>query len=611
MMNVEKKRVIVYNRFGDNMNAKKIKRIAYGVTDYEKIVLDYSYYVDKTKYLKSIEEVGDYLFFIRPRRFGKTLFLSTMETYYDILKKDRFDLFYKGTQIHQNPTDERNSYLILKFNFSAVDPYPERIEASFLNNVRNVVETFTHKYEGYLETRDRERLQDKLEHTRSAADVLANVVNLSRKSNMKIYIIIDEYDNFANTILSTSGSAAYENLTHGEGFFRAFFNFLKEGTSGSGAPISRLFITGVSPLTLDDITSGFNIGKNISIEMDFNEMLGFTETDVIEMIDYYRQNGLIDHPTEYLVDIMKDWYNNYIFSKDSKTTLFNSDMVLYFIDKYIRHSKIPDNLVDRNVRIDYGKLRHLIIIDSDRKALTNSNFSRLKQIIEESEIESELVEGFPVDKLIHAENFISLLFYFGLLTIKGVSEEDEATVLQVPNETARRLYYDYIKEAYEETDIFSMDLYDYGQLMRGMAYRGEWKALFEYIAQRMKASMSLRDLITGEKSVQAFLNVYLGLSQLYIIHSEKELNEGFADIVMEPFTARYRGMKYAYILEIKYIKKEDKDKNLELKIKDAEEQLKKYTLDEKLQKAVSGTTLVKLVLVFSGTELKYIGELRD
>ncbi len=388
------------------MNDKKIKKIAYGVTDYEKIVLDYSYYVDKTKYLKSIEEAGDYLFFIRPRRFGKTLFLSIMETYYDISKKDRFDLFYKGTQIHQNPTGERNSYLILKFNFSAVDPHPERIEASFLNNVRNVVDTFIHRYEGYLEAGDKERLQDKLEDTRSAADVLANVVNLSRKSDMKIYIIIDEYDNFANTILSTSGSAVYENLTHGEGFFRVFFNFLKEGTSGSGAPISRLFITGVSPVTLDDVTSGFNIGKNISIEPGFNEMLGFTETDVMEMIDYYRQNGLIDHPTEYLLDIMNAWYNNYIFSKDSKTTLFNSDMVLYFIDKYIRHSKIPDNLIDRNVRIDYGKLRHLIAIDSDRKTLTNSHFSRLKQIIEESEIESDLVEGFPVEKLIHAENFI-------------------------------------------------------------------------------------------------------------------------------------------------------------------------------------------------------------
>ena len=590
------------------MSDQKVKRIAYGVTDFEKLILDYSYYVDKTKYLKLIEVAGDYLFFIRPRRFGKTLFLSMMESYYDISKSDQFDLFYGSTRIHSHPTDERNSYLVLKFNFSAVDPHPKRIEASFLNNVRNAADSFLLKYADYLEGGDGEKLRNKLENTSSPADVLSHVVKLCRDSNRKVYIIIDEYDNFANTILSTSGSAAYENLTHGEGFFRSFFNFLKEGTSGSGAPISRLFITGVSPVTLDDVTSGFNIGKNISIDPVFNEMLGFTGEDVIEMIEYYRQHGLIAHPTDYLMEIMNAWYNNYIFSKDAKTTLFNSDMVLYFMDKYMGNSKIPDNLIDRNVRIDYGKLRHLIVIDSDRKTLTNGNFSRLKQIIEENRIESELVEGFPVDKLTHTGNFISLLFYFGLLTIKGVSEEDEATILQVPNETVRRLYYDYIKEAYEETDIFSLDLYDYDRLMRGMAYRGEWKPLFEYLAVRMEAGMGLRDLITGEKSIQAFLNVYLGLSQLYIIHSEKEMNKGFADIVMEPFVARYGGIKYAYILEIKYLKKGDKGKDLELKIKEAEEQLARYTGDEKFQKATAGTMVVKLVLVFSGTELTYIGE---
>ncbi len=587
-------------------NDTMIKGIPYGVTDYEAIRTDNAYYVDKTAYLSKIEKAGKYLFFIRPRRFGKSLFLSMMETYYDILKEDQFDLFYEGTYIHREPTKEKNKYLVLTFNFSAVDPHPKRLETSFLNNVRLNVNSFLYKYTGYLAEPQREKLMGEVDDMGSAADILLSISKLCKDSKQKLYVFIDEYDNFANTILTTSGSRAYEDLTRGEGFFRAFFNFLKEGTTGSGAPISRLFITGVSPVTLDDVTSGFNIGKNISIKPEFNEMLGFTENDVIEMIYYYRENKLVKHSNRYLLDIMKTWYNNYIFSEKSKTSLFNSDMVLYFVDEYLRSSDVPGNLIDHNVGIDYGKLRHLIVINSDRGRLTNGNFSRLKQIIEKGEIEAEkIIEGFPLDKLIDTENFISLLFYFGLLTIKGV--KDGEPVLQVPNETARRLYYDYIKEAYEETETFTMDWYVYGRLMHAMAYRGEWKPLFEYIAQHMKESMSLRDLITGEASIRAFLNVYLGLSQLYIIHAEKELNEGFADIVMEPFTARYKEMKYAYILELKYLKKGEGDKKVNSAIKEAEEQLKRYSLDKKLRKSFEKMTLIKLVLVFSGTEMKYIG----
>jgi hypothetical protein len=280
-------------------------------------------------------------------------------------------------------------------------------------------------------------------------------------------------------------------------------------------------------------------------------------------------------------------------------------MILYFLDECIRNRDIPDELIDQNVRIDYGKLRHLIIIDKDKGRVTNGNFTRLQQIIEKGEIVTDIARGFPVEKLIDTRNFLSLLFYLGLLTVKEV--KDEELILQIPNETARRLYYDYIKEAYEETETFSMDWYVYGRLMHGLGYKGEWKPLFDYLAKQMKDSMSLRDLITGEKSIQAFLNVYLGISQLYIIHPEKELNKGFADIVMEPFTARYREMKYAYILELKYLKKEEK-KKLQSTIKKAETQLKKYTLDEKFKRTFENTTLIKLVLVFSGTEMEYIGQ---
>ncbi|MGD2084712.1 MAG: AAA family ATPase [Candidatus Aminicenantes bacterium] len=591
------------------MKDKKIKKIPYGVTDYDRIIKKNCYYVDKTMYLAEIENAGDYLFFIRPRRFGKSLFASVMEGYYDVYYKDRFEELFKDTWIYRNPTEERGDYLVLKFNFSMVDPALDRVEDSFINHIRRAALSFLRRYSGYL-IKDPKHYKKSIEESRSAADILSIIRYLCKDSQQKSYAIIDEYDNFANTILSTLGEKAYHDLTHGEGFFRAFFNVLKGGTDGMEAPFTRLFLTGVSPVTLDDVTSGFNIGKNISLKPNFNRMLGFTKDDVIQMIEYYRSNGMVNHQTDYLLDIMTQWYGNYLFSVDDETRLFNSDMVLYFIDNYINWQKLPDYLIDRNVRIDYGKLRHLIIVYTGKNKTFNGNFDRLKEIIQKGETSAELQEGFPLEELVEENNFTSLLFYFGLLSI--VRSELNEQVLEIPNETIRRLYYDYIKKVYDETDIFSLNLSIYSRLMKEMASKGKWKPFLDYITGLMQESMGLMDLITGEKSIQAFLNVYLGLSDLYIIHCEKEMNKGFADIVMEPFLARYPGVKYSFVIEIKYIKpkkdkKTDKAKIEQLKT-DAEEQLKKYSADEKFKKNIEKTILIKLVLIFSGHQLVHMGK---
>ena len=596
---------------GETMSESKIKRIPYGLTNYERMVQRNCYYVDKTMYLEIIENMGDYLFFIRPRRFGKSLFLAVLQGYYDVNYKERFDELYKDTWIHTHPTAERGSYLFLSFNFSEVDPGRDKIDASFLNHIKRHALSFTTEYWDCL-GKDRDYLVEQIKAGRSGSDILSLITQYCKDSRLKLYIIIDEYDNFANTILTTSGKDTYKELTHGEGFFRSFFNVLKAGTTGIKAPITRLFITGVSPVTLDDVTSGFNIGKNVTLEPGLNRMLGFTFEDVVAIIGYYQTNGIITHPTDYIMEIMTEWYGNYLFSQKDNVNLYNPDMVLYFIDKCILGHDIPEELIDQNVRIDYGKLRHLIILDRDESKTTNGNFSKLKQIIEEEEIVSNLVTGFPVKRLTHTENFISLLFYFGLLTIKKKTAQDEELVLQIPNETIRRLYYSYIKEGYEETGVFSLDLYTYNRKMHGLAYRGEWETLFNYICDLLRQSMSLRDLITGEKSIQAFLNVYLGLSNLFIIHSEKELNKGYADIVMEPFLAVYESIKYSYILEIKYIKPEgrrkkpapDVIKKLET---DAQEQLRDYSIDEKFKKSMEKTQVIKLALIFYGSDLVYIG----
>ena len=605
--------------YGDK---ETVKKIPYGISDYGLIRGDNHYYVDKTSYLKTIKEAGQYLFLIRPRRFGKSLFLTLMEAYFDIVYYSRFEELFKGTWIYENPTDERGKYLVLTFNFSVVEPDPDKMEASFLNHVQNSAVEFIRKYDEYLSVnRKKDYFAKKIENSRSAPDILSSLLPLCKGAKRQLYVIIDEYDNFANTILSTAGQKAYRKLTRGPGFFRSFFNALKSGTGSMDAPVTRSFITGVSPITMDDVTSGYNIGDNVSLDTAFNQMLGFTETDVRQMLDYYRSAGLIKHEPGFLLEILIQWYGNYLFSGNSPNNeiLFNPDMVLFFLKEYFKTQSIPEDLIDRNVRIDYGKLRHLILVDSDQtgkagKPAPNGNFSELKKIIEEGGTTSKIEKGFPLEELTDAKNFKSLLFYLGLLTIKG--PEKNKLRLEIPNETIQRLFYDYLQAAYSETGIFSLDLSEYSDLMTDMAYDGKWEPLFEFITSRMRKSMSLRDLISGEKSIQAFLNVYLGLSDLYIIHSERELNLGYADIVMEPFLAGYEGIAYSYLVEIKYIPKTKSkgQKTLEKKIRqlraEAEEQLKKYSGDEKFKKTHGNTTVVKLVLIFCGNELQYLGEAR-
>jgi hypothetical protein len=584
-----------------------IRRIPYGVSDFDDFRKRNLYYVDKTRYIRDIEEKGKYLFLIRPRRFGKSLFLGILEAYYDIALKDQFDYFFSGTDIHRDPTEEKDSYLVFKLNFSAVNPDISLVEGSFLNYIRKSAYDFVLKY-GKLLDIDVVKAESEFSSSKSASDVMVTLLMYSKRKKQKIYVIIDEYDNFANTILSEAGEREFQQITHGTGFFRAFFNVLKAGTSDTNAPISRLFMTGVSPITLDDVTSGFNIADNISLHSDLSEIMGFTQAEVESIIEYYRQTGKICHSTPELLEIMSQWYNHYRFSLHSTGEVFNTVHVLYFLKEYMIDSRIPGSLIDHNARIDYMKLRYLMISDKKGILQTNGNFSQLRQIMENDTLHSTIADSFPVQKLVSPENFISLLYYFGLLTITGSDEENKA-ILKIPNESIKRLYYDYIKETYEETGILTLDLSRYDAAMKEMAFSGKWKPLIAYLVEQMETSMGIRDLITGEKAIQAYLNVYLGLSLLYLVYSEKELKKGYADLVLEPFLAQYPGLKYSYLVEIKYIKPQAKKKELTpgkiKKIKEeAEAQLNRYSRDKKFKKAIGHTTLKKVVLIFCGNRLE-------
>lgn len=597
---------------------QKFKKLPYGISDFGTLRGQNRYYIDKTRFIHDIEDKGNFLFFIRPRRFGKSLFLSVLEYYYDMAQVSAFDSIFSDTYIHQNPTPEKNNYMVLKLDFSAVKSETHIVETAFTHHIADMLlNVFLVKYEPLL-GKDVNDLKKRLESCNDASIIMGTFLNYMRVKQQKLYIIIDEYDNFANTIVAANGQVEYQRITHGQGFFRSFFNVLKSGTSGSNAPITRLFMTGVSPITLDDVTSGFNITTNISLYPDLNAMLGFTRSEVESLIHYYRQTGKIHHTTEELIQLMSYWYNHYRFSIEAEQEVFNSVQVLYFLRQYLEFQKIPQSLIDDNVLIDYNKLRHLIILDQEGKTTANGNFSMLKEIIESGLIHSPIKNRFPLAQLSDSENFASLLYYFGLLTIAGSDEENNA-ILTIPNETIKRLYYDYIKETYEETGIFSLNLKQYSALMHGMAFKGEWQPLLHYLAQCMADAINLRDLMTGERVIQAFLNVYLGLSNLYILHSERETNKGFAYLTLEPFLMQYPGLKYAYLLELKYLKvpstQPETSPELIHKIEtlrlEAENQLHQYALDEKLKKTIGKTQLIKLVLIFGGFRLLYCGEAQE
>jgi len=578
--------------------AKKIKKIPYGIADFEKIQSKGFYYVDKTRFIPLIESAGEYLFFIRPRRFGKSLWLSVLESYYDIAKKDRFREIFKGTWIGENPTEDQGVYLILRFNFSAVNPDPEKLEDSFESYCQGIFEEFLSKYKDAFTP----EILSKLTSLPTITDRLNRLFAYGFSHDLRLCILIDEYDNFTNTILSVHGQKAYHDLTHGAGFLRHFFNVLKAGTTGSGSSLARLFITGVLPVTMDDVTSGFNIGRNISLEPKFDEMLGFTILETKRLISWYKDHGNFPLDTDEAFGIMQLWYNNYRFSHKSQQSVFNPDMVFYFMYSCIDSGNMPDELIDQNVRIDYGKLRHLILVDKR----FNGNFSRLKEIMEKGCVTSSVTRSFPLEALIQPENFISLLLYFGLLSFAPAS--GTRIVLQIPNLTVQKLMYGYLRDAYADVDIFRVDLWRLANMLGDMAYDGVWEPVFDFLAGEVKNQTSVRDYLAGEKVVQGFLLAYLNLTDYFLPKTEMEMSKGFADIFLDPFWARFPDMGYGYVIELKYIKRGELTRDiLKKKIAEAGEQLNKYAQDDHIVRAMGKGKLKKIVIVYHGWEMVYRG----
>ena len=569
------------------------KRIPYGMQNFEDVIKEDCYYVDKTPFIEQIEESNKYFFFIRPRRFGKTLTLSMLENYYDINKKDKFEEIFGKLYIGQNPTPEHNTYLIIHLNFAEVaaglDDYKDGLD----NHCRLVFNFFCDIYAHILPTGTKEGLQQEPD----AVSKLRFLCQKCQEVGKKIYLFIDEYDNFTNMILAHEEHLVrYRNQTHGEGYLRQFFNTIK---GAAGNTLGRVFVTGVSPVTMDDLTSGFNIGTNYSLSPDFNEMTGFTEEEVREMLDYYGSVLPFNHTTDELIKVMKPWYDNYCFAEEryGETTMYNSVMVLNFVDNYIRSNyQIPKKMVETNIRIDYDKLRMLIRHDKEFAY----DASIIQQLVTQGFVIGTLNENFPAERINDPDNFLSLLFYFGMVTIDGTY--DGETKFIIPNEVVRDQMYTYLLDTYKENDLV-YDRYSKGKLESKLAYHGEYKPYFEYIADCLKKYSSQRDKQKGEAFVHGFTLAMTSQNKFYRPISELDNDGGYADIFLSPLCDIYKDMVDSYIIELKYSKSQTTDEQVKKLFEEASAQISRYADSDMVREAVKTTKLHKLVVIYRGAEM--------
>lgn len=585
---------------------QQVKLVPYGVADFATVIEQNLYYVDKTMFIPELEKQPRNLFFIRPRRFGKSIFLSMLYSYYDCTQSHKFQSLFGNLWIGQHPTPLQGKYQVLFLDFSQITGNIDKLETKFNSYLSINLDAFVRQYSEYYQAEMEEILaQEDFE------EKMELIFKAAKAHQYHLYLIIDEYDNFTNVILNERGENVYHAITHADGFYRDVFKKFKGN-------FERIFMMGVSPVTLDDVTSGFNIGWNISIKPEFDEMLGFSTTDVMEMFTYYKEHGSIpvDSDIDAIVNDMKPWYDNYCFAEEAlkkKTRMFNCDMVLYYLRNYMDNGCSPRQMIDPNTRTDYGKMKKLLQfdkLDGERKGI-------IRKIAEEEQIVTQLYESFSAYQIPKAEIFPSLLFYYGMLTIKGT--RGSKLILGIPNNNVRKQYYGYLEEEYQAkayVDVNQLTDYYYD-----MAYDGKWEEGLRFMADAYAKVSSVRDGIEAERNLQGFFMAYLNLNDYYITAPELELNHGYCDFFLLPDLTHYDS-QHSYILELKVLSKKDFSAIVEGEFtedgkpmtkaekqwREAVEQILRYAEAPRVEALRQGTKLHLIIMQFEGWELKRMEE---
>ena len=539
-----------------------MKEIPYGISDYEKLVNDNCYYVDKTKYIELLEiPANSYVMFLRPRKFGKTLFTSVLENYYDINKKDKFEKLFGETYIGKKTTEMKNSYYILRFNFSGINTKDEEgAILSFKREVASSINVFVKRYGLDFYTNENEGAEDILDNLFKAFYI--------QKQEEKIYVIIDEYDHFANELLSFK-TDSFKKLVAKNGKVRKWYEILKKGTE---RVVDRIFITGVAPITLDSMTSGFNIIKDLTQDPRFNEMLGFSEEEVIKIME---DQEIKKEEQKELLPIMKENYDGYRFSLqgDLNNNLYNSNMCLYFLNSYISFGKVPNKLVDVNIASDYNKIGNMLRLCKGEKRLEIIN----KTISGEGLI-SEITEKFNPEIGFGETEMVSMLYYLGYLTIEDVIGDYPKLV--IPNKTIKEIYGEYFLKILNEEENFSIDSSEYAKISLEMAIEGKIEKGINLL-QKYLRNLSNRDYQNfDEKYVKVIFYCIAMSLRTFWVKSELEVEREYQDILLVP---KELGKGYYTILiEFKYLKKDEANK-LEEKQREAKEQIIRYSNKEEMK----------------------------
>ena len=569
------------------------KALPYGISDFGQIRNESLYLVDKSMYIETMEKAGHFLFLIRPRRFGKSLFLSMLRYYYDIAEKDNFQELFKGLWIAEHPTPNQGRFQVMHIDFSQIGGTIDELTENFDGYMRMKFTNFARKYAAYYP----KDYLDELNKYSSASDIMNYVHDAAKDQGCPLYLIVDEYDNFTNTVLNEKGENIYHAMTHASGFYRDVFKKFKGN-------YDRILMMGVSPVTLDDLTSGYNIATSITMDSRFNQMLGFSETEVREMIRYYQEAGVLQADEEQLITEMKPWYDGYCFSDEVIYTdpkMFNCDMVTYYLNSFIQNGRAPKEMIDRNTSMDYAKLNNLIKLDQldgDRKGV-------LLEIAEKGSITGKVANSFPAAQLTDPEMFKSLLFYYGMLTFTddyGIEQE-----LGIPNNNVRKQYYEFLLREYQ--NLRPVDLSGLIRCYREAALDGNWCPMMDYILQAYHDTTSVRSLIEGERNLQGFMNAYLSLNTYYLTAPEVELNHGYCDFFLMPDLIRWPMVKHSYILELKYLSISDTEEKAEKQWAEAVEQIKQYGQGKKVQLLTSGTQLHLIVAQIQGYERRKVEEI--
>ncbi|MEM8523594.1 MAG: AAA family ATPase [Bacteroidota bacterium] len=565
-------------------------KLPYGISNFETLVTDGYVYIDRTAYLEQLERMSQrYLFFLRPRRFGKSLFLSVLQYYYDIRHQNKFNRLFGAYYIGQHPTPLANQFLILKFDFSQIETHSfERTYQGFLNNVKESVLTFTGFYPNFF-------TPDTIETIKNSSSPAAILQSLLRSvetdaERHKIYLLIDEYDHFANEILSFRFEE-FTKMVGSNGFVRKFYEAIKVGTQ-SGV-IDRIFVSGVSPITLDSLTSGFNISTNISLKKGFNSMVGFKEKEVEFIL---QKVGVEDAKMGQTLALMRSWYNGYTFSEDAEEKLYNSDMVLYFALEYSENGKIPAQLLDVNIASDYKKIRRIFQIKNQEKI----HLQYLNELLETGALRSDLVRLFEIEHRFNRSDFISLLYYQGIITI---AERDMLTVkFKMPNYVIKELYYQYFHQIIAEQSQTTTHQIDLSDKVKALALHNDLKPVIDY-TQSILTQLSNRDKRNfGEKYIKIILTSIFFTAGIYHIKHEFEVQKssterGYVDVLLlarPPFQ-----VKRQVILEVKYLKRENAHQTEKIK-EEATKQLKSYLKSDNYLQQLEN--LSAYVVLFVGNE---------